>query len=138
CSTLIALGGREAPLKAVEAGAPSTLFEAAATPAAAYKAWIAGSLDPQGAVVADDGAIRALKAGKSLLAAGVTGVEGRFGKGDAVIVRDREGREVARGLSRYDAADAQRIVGLKSDAIEPALGYSAGPLIHADDLALAG
>ena len=58
--------------------------------------------------------------------------------GATVIVRDLAGREVGRGLSRYDAADAARIVGLKSDAIEPVLGYSAGPLIHADDLALAG
>ena len=55
-----------------------------------------------------------------------------------MLVRDLAGREVGRGLSRYDAADAARIVGLKSDAIEPVLGYSAGPLIHADDLALAG
>jgi glutamate 5-kinase len=138
CSTLITLGRRAAPLRAVEDGAKATLFAAAATPAAAYKAWIAGSLAPQGALVVDDGAARALRAGKSLLSAGVTAVEGRFGKGDAVIVRDGGGREVARGLSRYDAIDAARIVGLKSDAIEPALGYSAGPLIHADDLALAG
>jgi glutamate 5-kinase len=122
----------------VEDGARSTLFAAAATPAAAYKAWIAGTLAPQGALVVDDGAARALRAGKSLLAAGLTGVEGHFGKGDAVIVRDGAGREVARGLSRYDAADALRIVGLKSAAIEPALGFSAGPVVHADDLALAG
>jgi len=138
CSTLIALGRDGAPLLAVEEGAKSTLFAAAATPAAAYKAWIAGSLAPQGALVVDEGAARALRAGKSLLSAGVTAVEGVFDKGDAVVVRDGAGREVARGLSRYDAADALRIVGLKSSAIEPALGYSAGPLIHADDLALAG
>jgi glutamate 5-kinase len=138
CSTLVTLGRRPAPLQAVEAGARATLFAAAATPAAAYKAWIAGSLAPQGAMVVDAGAAKALRAGKSLLAAGVTAIEGRFGKGDAVIVRDGDGREVARGLSRYDAADAQRIIGLKSAAIEPALGYSAGPLVHADDLALAG
>jgi glutamate 5-kinase len=142
CSTLIALGRRPealaTPLQAVEEGARATLFEAAATPAAAYKAWIAGSLAPQGALVVDDGAARALRAGKSLLSAGVTAVEGRFDKGDAVIVRDGAGREVGRGLSRYDAADAARIIGLKTDAIEPALGYSAGPLIHADDLALGG
>jgi glutamate 5-kinase len=138
CSTLITLGRRAAPLSAVEAGARASLFAASATPAAAYKAWIAGSLAPQGALTVDDGAARALKAGKSLLAAGVTAVEGRFGKGDTVLVRDAGGREVGRGLSRYDAADAERIIGLKSDAIEPALGYSAGPLIHADDLALAG
>jgi glutamate 5-kinase len=121
-----------------ETGARATLFAAAATPAAAYKAWIAGSLAPQGALVVDDGAARALRAGKSLLSAGVTAVEGVFDKGDAVIVRDGAGREVGRGLSRYDAADALRIVGLKSAAIEAALGYSAGPLVHADDLALAG
>jgi glutamate 5-kinase len=138
CSTLIALGRRPAPLEAVERGERATFFQAAATPAAAYKAWIAGALAPQGALTVDAGAAAALRAGKSLLAAGVKAVEGRFGKGDAVLVRDSAGREVGRGLSRYDAADAQRIVGLRSDAIEPALGYTAGPVIHANDLALAG
>ena len=138
CSTLITLGRRAAPLSAVENGALATLFQAAATPAAAYKAWIAGSLRAQGALVVDDGAAKALRSGKSLLSAGVRTVEGRFDKGDAVVVRDLAGREVGRGLSRYDAADAARIVGLKSDAIESILGYSAGPLIHADDLALGG
>jgi glutamate 5-kinase len=138
CSTLIALGRRVAALKAVEEGARSTLFQAAATPAAAYKAWIAGSLAPLGVLTVDDGAARALRSGKSLLAAGVVSVEGRFDKGDAVIVREASGREVGRGLARYDATDAGRITGLRSDAIEPTLGYTAGPLIHADDLALAG
>jgi len=81
--------------------------------------------------------VKALRAGKSLLSAGVVAVDGRFGKGDPVVVRDREGREIGRGLARYDAADAAKIVGLKSGAIEAAIGFSAGPLIHADDLALA-
>jgi glutamate 5-kinase len=66
----------------------------------------------------------------------VTSVEGRFGKGDAVVIRDPQGREIGRGLSRYDSADAERIRGLKSDAIEAVLGFTEGPLIHADDLAL--
>ncbi|MBS0408470.1 MAG: glutamate 5-kinase [Proteobacteria bacterium] len=136
CATLVTLGRRPAPLKAVEEGARSTLFERHTTPAAAYKSWIAGSLAPQGAVVVDDGAASALKAGKSLLAAGVRAVEGRFGRGDAVVVRDLKGHELARGLTRYDAADAERIVGLKTGAIEAVLGYAAGPVIHADDLAL--
>jgi len=86
--------------------------------------------------VVDAGAAAAVGKGKSLLAAGVRDVEGRFGKGDAVVIRDPAGREIARGLSRYDAADAARICGLKSDAIEPALGYTAGPVVHADDLAV--
>ncbi len=139
CATLIALGARAAPLRAVEDGARATLIEPATTPAAAYKAWIAGSLAPQGAVVIDAGAVVALRSGKSLLPAGVTAVEGRFGKGDAVVVRDEAGVEVARGLSRYDAGDAERIIGARSADIEARLGYTAGPtLIHADDLALSG
>jgi glutamate 5-kinase len=137
CATLVTLGKRAAPLAAAEEGARATLFQPRTTPAAAYKSWIAGSLAPQGAVVVDDGAAAALRAGKSLLAAGVSAVEGRFGKGDAVVVRDLAGREIGRGLARYDVDDARAIVGLRSDAIEAAIGYTAGPLIHADDLALA-
>ncbi|MDB5451493.1 MAG: proB [Caulobacteraceae bacterium] len=138
CATLITLGRRPSPLQAVEDGERATLFTPATTPAAAYKQWIAGSLAPQGALVVDGGAAAALRAGKSLLPAGVRQVEGRFEKGDAVVVRDQAGQEIARGLSRYDAAEADRIKGLKSADIEAALGYFAGPtLIHADDLALA-
>ena len=137
CATLVTLGARPAPLSAIEAGARSTVIEPALSAKAAYKAWIAGSLAPGGGVVIDAGAARALATGKSLLAAGVRSVEGRFGKGDAIIVRDEAGREIARGLSRYDSNDAKRICGLKSDAVEAALGFSEGPVIHADDLALA-
>jgi len=137
CKTIITLGHRQEPLRAVETGDLATIIEAATTPAAAYKAWIAGSLAPGGALVVDAGAASALRSGKSLLAAGVKAVEGAFGKGDAVAIRDEQGREIGRGLSRYDAADAAKIAGLRSDAIEAAIGYTAGPLVHADDLALA-
>ena len=135
CFTIITRGDSDAPLNGVETGeALNTIFEAHATPAAAYKAWIAGSLKAQGSLTVDDGAAKALSSGKSLLAAGVTNVEGRFVKGDAVLVRGSDGRELAKGLVRYDAEDAARIKGLRSDAIEAALGYVAGPMIHADDL----
>lgn len=137
CATVVTLGARSRPLAAIEAGERATVIEPATTPAAAYKAWIAGSLAPAGALVVDAGAAAAVRKGKSLLAAGVTRVEGRFDKGDAVVVRDEAGREIARGLCRYDADDAGRICGLKSEAIEPVLGYTSGPLVHADDLALA-
>ena len=113
------------------------MIEPATTPAAAYKSWIAGSLAPQGSLAVDAGAVAALRRGKSLLPAGVRRVEGRFEKGDAVVVLDPDGLEVARGLCRYDAEDAEKIIGLRSDAIEQVLGYTSGPtLIHADDLAL--
>jgi glutamate 5-kinase len=137
CATVITLGQRPSPLLAVEAGERATILEPSTTPAAAYKAWIAGSLAPAGALFVDAGAAQAVRRGKSLLAAGVRRVEGRFDKGDAVVVRDEAGGEIARGLVRYEAEDAEKICGLKSDAIEAVLGYTSGPLIHADDLALA-
>jgi glutamate 5-kinase len=137
CATLITLGSRPHPLAAIAAGEKATLIEAGASPAAAYKAWIAGSLAPQGWVTVDAGAAKALASGKSLLSAGVRAIEGPFDKGDAVRVRDETGREVARGLVRYDSADAHRIAGLRSDAIEAELGFTEGPMIHADDLAVA-
>lgn len=136
CGTIITIGDRPAPLAAIEAGDAFTLIEASLTPAAAYKSWIAGSVAPAGTLVVDAGAGAALSKGKSLLAAGVKSIEGRFGKGDAVIIRREDGVELGRGLSRYDALDAGRIAGLKSAAIEAALGYTAGPMVHADDLAL--
>lgn len=137
CATLITLGSRPLPLQAVEDGAASTLIEPSLSPAAAYKQWIRGSLAPQGSLTVDDGAAAALRSGKSLLPAGVRAVQGRFDKGDAVTVLDLAGLELARGLARYDADEAEKIMGLRSDAIEAALGYSAGAtLIHADDLAL--
>jgi len=137
CATVITLGSRAAPLLAAEEGERATVVEPSTTPAAAYKAWIAGSLAPAGLLVVDEGAAAAVRRGKSLLAAGLRRVEGAFDKGDAVLIRDEAGHEIARGLVRYEAADALRICGLKSTAIEAALGYTSGPVVHADDLALA-
>ena len=137
CATVITLGRRPSPLNAIEDGARATVIEPATSPKAAYKAWIAGSLAPAGMLFVDDGAAAALKRGKSLLAAGIRGVDGRFDKGEAVVVYDEAGHEIARGLTRYDSAHVTRICGLRSDAIEAALGYTSGPVIHVDDLALA-
>jgi glutamate 5-kinase len=137
CATLITLGRRDGlgPLEALENGARATLFAPHATPAAAYKQWIAGALSPQGSVVVDAGAATALKGGKSLLPAGVRAVEGAFDKGDAILIKDPDGRAVAKGLAAYGAKDARLIQGRKSDAIEAVLGYR-GPavLIHRDNL----
>ena len=84
----------------------------------------------------DDGAATAVRAGKSLLAAGVVAVQGAFEKGDCIRVMSVVGAEIARGLARYDASDASRIKGMKSAAIVETLGFDAGPaLVHADDLA---
>ena len=136
CATFITLGTRSAPLNAIEQGAPATVIAPDTTPAAAYKAWIAGSLSPAGHLTVDAGAAAAVRRGKSLLAAGVRSVEGHFDKGEAVVIRDEAGREIARGLIRYADEHARRICGLKSASIESALGYTSGPMVHADDLAV--
>ena len=135
CAVAITKGVDPHPLKRLRDGGLATWFLVSASPRQAYKAWIAGSLSPQGALVVDDGAARALKNGKSLLPAGIIDVQGKFEKGDAVRVLDSTGAEIARGLARYDAEDARKIKGLKSAAIESALGYADGAvLVHADDL----
>ncbi|MGE0044385.1 MAG: glutamate 5-kinase [Hyphomonadaceae bacterium] len=138
CATAITEGKAAHPLKRLAEGARATWFLPQTAPKAAYKTWIAGTLAPQGALIVDAGAAAALKEGKSLLPAGVTAVRGNFEKGDAVQILGPGEAEVGRGLARYDAADARKIIGLKSSAIEAALGYAAGAaLVHADDLALA-
>ena len=141
CATLIAAGrpaSGGAPLAALRDGARATVVRPHATPLAAYKQWIAGGLAPQGVLRVDAGAAQALASGKSLLPAGVTAVEGGFGKGDLVRVLEPGGAEIARGLTAYGAAEAARIAGLRSDAAEAALGYrGATALIHRDDMAVA-
>jgi glutamate 5-kinase len=135
CRMVIARGDRLHPLAAIEQGATCTWFVPAAEPRTARKRWIAGTLNPMGALVVDDGAAAALKRGTSLLPAGVVAVEGSFERGDPVVVRTRGGREVARGLSAYSGADARAIAGHKSGEIEAILGYRGrDEMIHRDDL----
>jgi len=137
CATLIASGQTLSPLAAVRAGARATLITAPDGPMAAYKQWIAGSLSPAGELRLDAGAVTALKAGKSLLPAGVTAVSGDFEKGDCVRLTDPDGASVGVGLAAYAADEAARIRGRRSDEIEALLGYrGASVLIHRDDMVL--
>jgi glutamate 5-kinase len=127
------------PLRAIARGGKATWFLTPSTPATARKTWIAGSLEPRGSIMIDDGAVNALRKGKSLLPAGVKGVEGTFGRGDAVIVRGPDGREVARGLIAYDSDDAGRIAGRPSGEIPSILGFEGrAEMIHRDDLVMQG
>jgi glutamate 5-kinase len=122
---------------AVLADSGGTWFVAHADPVAARKRWIAGTLEPKGAVVVDKGAAEALALGKSLLPAGVTRVDGSFERGDAVVIRNGEGVELGRGLAAYDHAEAKRMIGRKSSELETILGYLGRPeLIHRDDMVL--
>jgi len=137
CRMAIALGAPLHPLARLEDGAACTWFLPPVSPLTARRQLIATALMPAGAVTVDAGAVKALKANKSLLPAGVVAVSGSFERGDAIRVCDGEGREIARGLSAYGAADARRIMGHQSREIETLLGYRGREeLIHRDDLVL--
>ncbi|MBC3773277.1 glutamate 5-kinase [Brucella melitensis] len=132
---IITSGTRFGPLSAIDRGEHATLFEAAHAPVNAWKTWISGNLEPAGRLTVDAGAVKALKSGKSLLPAGVKEVDGDFERGDTVAVMNEDGREIARGLIAYDAADARKVAGHKSDEISAILGYDArAAMIHRNDL----
>ncbi|MBC2887362.1 glutamate 5-kinase [Ochrobactrum sp. CM-21-5] len=136
---IITSGTRMAPLSAIDRGERATLFEPSHAPVNAWKTWISGNLEPAGRLTVDAGAAKALKSGKSLLPAGVQAIDGHFERGDTVAVLNEAGREIARGLIAYDAADARKIAGHKSDEISAILGYDARTaMIHRNDLVMRG
>ncbi|WP_407157563.1 glutamate 5-kinase [Bradyrhizobium sp. STM 3557] len=134
---LIASGKIEHPLQAIADGGRCTWFLTPANPVTARKRWIAGSLEPKGTLTIDAGAVAALRAGKSLLPAGVVGVDGQFARGDAVVVRGPDLHEIGRGLVAYDADAADRIKGRSSPDVATILGVSGrAEMIHRDDLVI--
>jgi glutamate 5-kinase len=137
CATIIASGKEPHPIGRLANGERATVITAPASPATAYKQWIAGSLAPAGAITLDDGALRALKSGKSLLPAGITRLSGEFSKGACVSVLAPDGAEIGRGVANYSSADIALIKGLPTDRVEEQLGFR-GPdeVIHRNDLVL--
>ena len=134
---VITTGKVQNPLRAIAEGAKVTWFLANSDPVTAKKRWIAGQLEPAGHIVIDAGAEKALLSGKSLLPAGVTAVAGDFDRGDAVIIRALDGRELGRGLIAYGLHEAQLIIGKRSSEIAKILGYDGrDTLVHRDDMAL--
>jgi glutamate 5-kinase len=132
---IIARGTGLHPLRALQQGDPHTLFAAAESRAQARKRWIMGTLDLQGQIWVDAGAVRALLDGKSLLPIGVTRVTGEFVRGDAVAVLDPDGREIARGLVGLDREEADLVKGKNSRAATEILGLHArAELVHRDNL----
>lgn len=137
CAMCIAAGHHKHPVRRIENGSRCTWFVPSATPVAARKQWIAGTLRPAGAIMIDEGAMRALLAGKSLLPAGVVGARGRFDRGDTVSVLASDGQEIARGITAYSDVDAARIMGRKSSEIESILGFRGrDEMIRRDDLVI--
>lgn len=138
-AVIIANGHVMHPLKALANSAKRTLFVPSMSPTAARKRWLAGGLSAKGFVTIDGGAERALLSGKSLLPAGVVSVEGDFDRGDVVVVRNKSGAEIARGLVAYQTDEARMLTGRRTVEIESILGYRGrSEMIHRTDLVLTG
>lgn len=137
CHMVISNGTLLNPIGRYLESGRGTWFMASTTPMAAKKKWIAGALSPVGKVTIDDGALRALNNGKSLLPAGVINVEGDFERGDPVSILSGKGIEIARGLVAYKSDDARKIAGSNSSDIENILGYGGREeLIHRNDMVM--
>ena len=137
CSTIIASGKVSHPLRALSTGGRYTVFKAEGTPAAARKQWLAGVLEVGGEMRVDDGAVRALRTGKSLLPVGVVSIAGDFNRGDAVRITGADGVELGRGLAEYSASEAGLIAGCHSEQIQDKLGYRGrSVMVHRDELVL--
>jgi glutamate 5-kinase len=128
----------EAIQRIVSGESVGTRFPAAASPLEGRKRWIMSGVLPVGRLFVDEGAERALRAGTgSLLTVGIRSVEGSFSRGETVTIVDAEGRELARGLVRYDSEALHHIRGCRSEDIHRILTYTYGPVaVHRNDLIL--
>ena len=136
-TVIIASGKNANPITALlEGREKSTLIIANEKPASARKRWILAHVKPQGSVTIDDGAIKALSDGKSMLPAGIKDASGAFDQGDAVHILSLNGQKLAIGLAKYSSTETKIIMGRKSHEIPALLGYTgADEFIHRDDLA---
>lgn len=137
---VIANGTHDAPIARVVEQGIGTLFvprDARRRKAGARKAWLGGRLRLKGALVIDAGAAKALRDGSSLLAKGVTAVEGAFQRGDAIAIRDEAGVTLAHGLAEYGAGECATLQGRHSREHADLLGYAPrSAIVHRDQLVL--
>ena len=134
-SMVIANGLYSNPIKRIIEKNNCTWFSPKVSKLDARKKWIISSIAPKGAIIIDDGAKKALRSGKSLLAAGIKKVLGKFNKGDHIKVLDKKNNECARGLSSFTSDEVIKIMGCHSKEIEKLLGYVAkSEVIHKDDM----
>jgi len=137
CHMFIANGKKDNPISNMIENKKFTHFFPKISSLDAKKKWIIGSLSSNGSIKIDDGASKALRNGKSLLAAGITRIDGHFNKGENVLVLDQNNNQLARGLSSFSSEEINKIKGKQSKEIEKILGYlSKTEIIHKDDMVL--
>ena len=137
CHMILANGNKDYPIKNIIKNKIYTHFTPKISSLDAKKKWIIGSLRASGKVFIDQGAARALYNGKSLLAAGVTKINGSFNKGENVLIVDHNEKHLARGLASFNSSEINKIKGKQSKEIEKILGYlSKSEIIHKDDMVM--
>ncbi|MFL2877904.1 MAG: glutamate 5-kinase [Candidatus Pelagibacter sp.] len=137
CNMLLANGNKNNPIKNIIKNKIFTHFVPKISSLDAKKKWIIGSLSSSGIISIDQGAARALNNGKSLLAAGVTKINGSFKKGENVLIIDQNEKHLARGLASFNSSEINKIKGKQSKEIEKILGYSSkSEIIHKDDMVM--
>ncbi len=135
CYMAIANGNNLRPISEITKKNNCTWFIPKVSTLHAREKWIVSSIGNDGKIFIDDGAVKALKNGKSLLPAGITKVQGSFVKGENILIVDKNGNDYARGLTSFTSDEIQKIKGLKTDQIERILGYSSkSEIIHRDDM----
>jgi len=135
CNMIIANGLYSNPISRIIEKNNCTWFSPRVSKLDARKKWIISSIAPKGSIIIDDGAKKALRSGKSLLAAGIKKISGKFNKGDHIKVLDKKNMECARGLSSFSSDEIIKIMGHQSNEIEKLLGYIAkSEVIHKDDM----
>ena len=135
CNMIISNGLYSNPIARIKGGDNCTLFISKISKLQARKKWIISSVSPKGELTIDDGAKSALIKGKSLLAAGIKKVSGKFNKGDHIKIVDLKRKEFARGLSSFSSREIHKIIGCQSNEIEKILGYiSKSEVVHKDDM----
>ena len=137
CNMIIANGLHLNPINQIEKKGNCTLFVSKIPKLHARKKWIISSISPKGELIIDEGAKKALLNGKSLLAAGIKKVSGKFSKGDHIKILDTKRKEFARGLSSFSSEEVVKILGCHSNEIENILGYiSKSEVVHKDDMVM--
>ena len=135
CNMLIANGLHLNPIKKIEEKNDYTSFISKISKLQARKKWIISSISPKGELIIDEGAKKALLNGKSLLAAGIKKVNGKFNKGAHIKILDSKKNEFARGLSSFSSQEINKIMGCHSNEIQKILGYvSKSEVVHKDDM----
>jgi glutamate 5-kinase len=135
CNMVIANGLYLNPINQIEKKNNCTWFISKISKLHARKKWIISSVSPKGELIIDDGAKTALISGKSLLAAGIKKVSGKFKKGDHIKILDNKKKEFARGLSSFSSEEINKIIGVHSNEIQKILGYvSKSEVVHKDDM----